>query len=102
MSTMRTLVLAGALAVALAATGAASSKTSSPELAFVRDGTIYLVRTDGTALRPVTRGFGPAWSPDGDRLAFARSAGAGGNSDLWVADADGRNALRLTRLRGGE
>jgi Tol biopolymer transport system component len=35
-------------------------------------------------------------SPDGRRLAVARYVVASGNSDIWVADADGRSATRLT------
>jgi dipeptidyl aminopeptidase/acylaminoacyl peptidase len=45
----------------------------------------------------------PAWSPDGSRLAFARArTGAADYSlfDLWVMDADGHNARRLTDAVG--
>ncbi len=38
--------------------------------------------------------FDGAWSPDGTRIAFA--ATVGGNTDIYVADADGGNVLRLT------
>jgi len=34
------------------------------------------------------------WSPDGTRIAFA--ATVGGNTDVYVADADGKNAARIT------
>ncbi len=46
---------------------------------------------------------GPAWSPDGRRLAFVRArAGAGdyGLFDLWVMDATGGDAQQLTREIG--
>ena len=40
--------------------------------------------------------FRTAWSPDGGRIAFCRSP-VGCASELWVMDADGRNAQFLTR-----
>jgi len=40
----------------------------------------------------------PAWSGDGSRLAFSSSRG--GDPDLWVADAGGGNAHRLTYFAG--
>jgi len=46
---------------------------------------------------------GPAWSPDGRRLAFVRArAGAGDYSlfDLWTMDAAGGDARQLTREVG--
>ncbi len=36
-----------------------------------------------------------AWSPDGQRLAFA-APGAGGMADIWIADADGSGLFNLT------
>jgi dipeptidyl aminopeptidase/acylaminoacyl peptidase len=41
----------------------------------------------------------PAWSPDGTRIAWSRARPGAANYhlyDLWVADADGGNARRLT------
>ena len=47
-------------------------------------GDIWLVRTDGTGLRPLALTpadeRAPTWSPDGRRLAFSL------NSDVWIAD----------------
>ncbi len=37
----------------------------------------------------------PIWSPDGSRVAFAR--GYENNLEIWVVDAQGRHATRLTR-----
>jgi Tol biopolymer transport system component len=36
----------------------------------------------------------PAWTPDG-KVLYASNA-SGGNLDIWIADADGRNARQLT------
>lgn len=40
----------------------------------------------------------PAWSPDGERIAYA--AGPPGRLDLWVVGLDGRNRRRLTEEEG--
>ena len=38
----------------------------------------------------------PTWSPDGSRVAYFRTGVEGAEVDLWVADANGRNARNLT------
>ena len=66
-------------------------------LAFVRDGRIHLVDSDGTNVTAVSEGpddGSPAWSPDGQRIVFTR-----GNypaRDLYMMNADGSNLTRLT------
>ncbi len=93
-------------------TGPAWSPDGS-RIAFVRFGGaapgIYVMNADGTGLRRITDGgpgidgtdVGPAWSPDGTRIAFAREgrpAGADtGNTDIYVANSDGADVVRLTR-----
>jgi Tol biopolymer transport system component len=41
----------------------------------------------------------PAWSPDGKRVAF--SSNRGGVRQIWVAEADGSNAVALTNFPDG-
>jgi Tol biopolymer transport system component len=40
--------------------------------------------------------WAPAWSPDGSRIAFC--SGMNNRYEIWVMDADGSNARRVTRL----
>ena len=84
-------------------TAAESSPAWAPDgkqIAFVKTlGTdfrgqgIYVMRPDGTRQHRLTRNRcdqDPAWSPDGKRIAFSRCG------SLYVADANGRRARRLT------
>ena len=70
--------------------------------------------TDGPpTLTQLTHGDGhdrsPVWSPDGSRLAFARTRSRPGGmsdydpdlTDLWVVAADGSNPRQVTALSGG-
>jgi hypothetical protein len=54
---------------------------------------IYVVHSDGTGLRRLAAGArGPAWSPDGARIAYVSLSARGG---LWVMDADGSGKRRV-------
>ncbi len=92
-----TLVVPGKLA----GTGGVAAASRAPELAFVsaRAGAahISLIGVDGSRERRLTPGgfATPAWSPDGRRLAFVRTAG--GHSVILVARADGSGARAITR-----
>lgn len=81
------------------------------QLAFVRDDQIFLVNADGsnliqlTASEPGIVNMDPAWSRDGQRLAFARHTLVGevlGGGDIYIVDADGSNVLQLTHGGGVE
>jgi len=56
---------------------------------------IFSMREDGSGVRQLTDGefssVDPAWSPDGIRIAYARSTGSTAGDALWVMDADGSN-----------
>jgi len=60
---------------------------------------IWVMSADGTRQVQLTSGAAadtqPAWSPDGSRIAFARSPG-GCCSDIYVMDADGTNVTQVT------
>jgi TolB protein len=68
---------------------------------------IYLARIfEGKSVPNVTgergdsQAFAPVFSPDGKRLAFASNRA--GNMDVFVADADGSGARRLTTAQGSD
>jgi dipeptidyl aminopeptidase/acylaminoacyl peptidase len=61
-------------------------------IAYVKDGAVHVMRTDGSGDRAVTRGrkdAAPAWSPDGRRLTFVR------DGNLFVTRPDGSGAACL-------
>jgi polyisoprenoid-binding protein YceI len=66
-------------------------------IAYVKDGAIHIMRADGAADRPVTRGrkdAAPAWSPDGHRLSFVRD----GNLHIARPDGSGAACVRVGML----
>ena len=63
---------------------------------------IYVAAADGTELRRLTESEAadvfPAWSPDGERIAFTsdRSNPPAHENEIYVMDADGGDVQRLT------
>jgi len=59
---------------------------------------LRLVNGDGSVIRSITSDvyldLDPAWSPDGEHLAFATTRD--GNREIYRIDPDGSNAVRLT------
>lgn len=72
-----------------------------------REQNIFVVAPDGTNMAQLTypgpsfRGsIRPDWSPDGRRIAFVRTFG-GGNTQIYVMNADGSDPVPLTDLDWG-
>ncbi|HET6805304.1 MAG TPA: hypothetical protein VFH59_07695 [Frateuria sp.] len=64
---------------------------------------LWLVHPDGSGAIQLTHGLDnkqAAWSPDGRQIAY--TSNAGGTNDIWIMDADGQHAQRLTSLPGEE
>jgi WD40-like Beta Propeller Repeat len=75
---------------------------------FSRDGGIMTINGDGTVVRQVVGGGsyaidGPAWSPDGTKIAFHGFFGRAANESggLFVINPDG-SGLKLLELGGGQ
>jgi dipeptidyl aminopeptidase/acylaminoacyl peptidase len=58
--------------------------------------TIYTISADGSGLAPLTNAgdFEPAWSADGQKIAF--TSARDGNDEIYVMNADGSGQTRLT------
>lgn len=78
--------------------------TRAREGAYVAtDVDLYVARSNGRSARRLThdaaREAAPAWSPDGRRLAYVRGALVANRSSVWIVNADGSGARRLTTGR---
>jgi hypothetical protein len=60
---------------------------------------LYVLKTDGTAIRALTNGEYPAWSPVGNQIVHR--ACVGGSCGLWIIDADSQFADTRTHITTG-
>jgi dipeptidyl aminopeptidase/acylaminoacyl peptidase len=81
--------------------GSPSFSPDGKQIAFEVDGKINVVNVDGTGLTTLAGSgfadFTPDFSPDGKRIAFTVTYGAAEGADIWAMNADGSNAVQLTR-----
>ena len=118
--TLRRVGLAALVAVTLAAPTASTGARrdmivfvrQDPQTAGLNAGVdLWTIAASGGGARRLVGGQGwdetPAWSPDGNRIAFARSVYAPGEPDValigvdvWTVAADGRGRRNLTRDAG--
>lgn len=68
-------------------------------------GDLFVIGVDGTGERALladasTADFRPAWSPEGDRLVFARLSPDASASNLWTIGRDGTGLRQLTSAPG--
>ena len=85
------LALAAVAALASASTAATPPIASAPGLIVSQGDRIYV---EG---RQVTRGSQPTWSPDGRRIAFVRGKPDPDSWEIYVMNADGSGARKLTK-----
>src|SRR5262249_22118717 len=61
---------------------------------------IYIMDPSGSKPRRLVEGISPAWSPDGQKIAYGTRDG-GRFGQIHVINADGSNRKQLTRVRDG-
>jgi Tol biopolymer transport system component len=106
------LFVTGAVVVIVGAFGAGTASAAFPGqngvIAFTRtfsvaDDEIFVMDADGQNQVPLTDNTvndeAPAFSPDGERIAFRRGGVGGG---IFVMDADGQNQVQLTSATDSE
>lgn len=90
-SSNRTIVIADA---------SSSSPSISPDgtqMAFEKEGAIFLANADGTDVVKLTdNGTGPVFSPDGSKIAFSAYSVETNDNEIFVINTDGTELSNLT------
>lgn len=63
-------------------------------IAYTLGSTVVVIQPDGNVIARLGVGFGPTWSPDDTRLAFAYAA-SGETEQIWTMATDGSGRTRL-------
>lgn len=65
---------------------------------------LYTMKKDGSDLTVIQDTTGDerhvAWSADGSKMAYASDTGSAGSFDIYTADADGQNPVKITTVAG--
>ena len=102
---VRVTVLGGFTATADFSVSCSPLPLTAPgrDIAFVRDGEVYLLSADGATFTNLTNDpssdDGPTWSPDGQMIAFVSNRVFSANrewSHIFVMNADGTGPTQLT------
>jgi len=88
------------LAVAVLGLAGTGPDDARARLAYVHDGSIYSIASDGSDRRPIANGFDPAFSPSGDALAFSRSRSVRRGA-IAIATPDGSEPRTLVEDETG-
>lgn len=75
-------------------------------IAYMDHGAIFTMNRDGSAKKNVSQGkvrdSEPAWSPDGQWIAFTRTPKDSNAMDIWIMKSDGTQQRPLTSNKDGD
>jgi uncharacterized repeat protein (TIGR01451 family) len=101
----RVLLAVMAVTLLVPATSDAAFPGANGKIAFVRAGDIWTMNPDGTGQVNLTNSdaneSSPAWSPDGNKIAFDSNGGSGFERQLYTMFADGTGVTQITFHPGG-
>ena len=96
---LASVLLSMIAAVGVPAVASAAYPGANGAIALARNGRIWVVQPNGTQAN-LARGYEPAWSPDGTRIAYVRERRSGGRHNgletIWIMQADGSGKTRIT------